>query len=65
MNSPLYPEAQSPKKLKVRYVPCKINKELLKEAQSEALNGNWDLGNYLLTGAYQGGDENKAFWEQF
>lgn len=65
MNSLLYPETQSPKELAVKFTPCAINKELLKQANEAARAGNFNLGNYLLTGAYQGGDENNAFWEQF
>lgn len=65
MNNPLYPEAQSPKNLAVKFTPCVIDKEMLKQANEAARAGNFNLGNYLLVGAYHGGDENNAFWEQF
>ena len=65
MNNILYPEVQSPKRLSVKFTPCVIDKELLKQANEAARAGNFNLGNYLLTGAYRGGDENKTFWGQF
>ena len=76
MNTPFYPEAKSPKYLAVRYIPSPVNKQDLHDAQalfkravklgvcqqSERLVNQ---ANYLLTGAYMGGEENNAYWSQF
>lgn len=43
----------------------KINRDRLKDAQSHAKAGFWSSSNYILTGAYKGGPENEAFWNQF
>ncbi len=43
----------------------KINIYRLKDAQSYAKAGFWPSANYTLTGAYKGGPENDAFWNQF
>ena len=76
MNTLLYPEAQSPKELAVRYTPSVIDRQSLRDAQS-LFNRARELGvcqhaerlvnqaNYLLTDAYMGGEENTAYWGQF
>ncbi len=42
-----------------------IDRKLLHDAQSMAKCGFFGSANYCMTGAYKGGPENDAFWNQF
>lgn len=75
MNNPAYPRSKSKESIDVRYTYAPINKPALFLAQQYArfarncsgkvAEGYVNKANYLMTEAYEGGEENEAFWDQF
>lgn len=75
IHNPAYPRSKSKQAIDVLYTSAPINKSALFLAQQYArfarnccgkvAEGYVNKANYLMTEAYEGGEENKAFWDQF
>lgn len=75
ISNPAYPLSHSKRTIDIRYTSAPINRDALFLAQQyarfaghchqKAAERYNNKANYLLTEAYQGGEENNAFWSQF
>ncbi len=67
----LWPRTQVACKVRFNWQGFHINRKALQVAQDEARDAvvtgeqkHWNRGNYFLTAAYMGGQENEQFWQQ-